>query len=266
MSEQELTPATDTTETLTTQTPNSLLTATNPEGEPTNPEGEPTEQPRDSSEAPEAGDRLYANKYRSPEDLEKGYEQLLKKHREGNHVPEEYTLEPVFEQTGLQVSDDTQLGVLKEEMRDLNMNQEQAEWFFRKAAEYDAAIREQYAGADVKAELQSLQGEWGSKTQDRLSRVDEWARANVPPEVLLKPLHQTAAGIKFLESMMQKNRLPEQIESDRVGSSANSREEIDIQIAELMNQEGYWGSDAQGRALQSKVTALFERKNRLANK
>jgi len=230
-----------------------------------------TESETDETETTE--ERLYADKYKKIEDLEKGYKELTKKLREKGpvaiedvtheHIQNAFTAvgEDVLPLEGYEGVYDTFIPMFKEG----KFSEEQMPVIakmFKTAlgmGEINRAL-ENGPKIDAKAELATLQAEWGNQFSSKHKAIRTWATANVPAEVLNLPLANTAAGMKFLESVMGKNS-PAILDDTETGS--NSALDIEARIEELMTNSDYYNNDAKGRQLQEKARVLTEKMLRM---
>lgn len=223
----------------------------------------PDDDEDETTETEEGEPELLAGKYKTPEDLVKAYENLSAKLRERGDaldddtlkaiaqergfapkdVPEKYeNLDKIMTEAGMEPSEyeenkevwDEFTGTLKE----LGLNQQQAEGVIKIGAKWAAAqVASVGADIDVDAEGHLLAQEWGNKSVDRIKSVGKWAKANLPGDVLKKPLHRTAEGLKFLDKMMREKSGPVPIvDTDTPTADPTA---LDNEITEAMKSEAY---------------------------
>ena len=211
---------------------------------PTKPD-EPTDS--EESERPE----WLPEKFKTPEDLVKAYNEMGKKIREKSEPPESYDIKVAKGEDG--EPEAIELSEHEQEMfKEAGLTNDQAE----KITQYfhDEVIP-QIMEARTELEKDRLAFEWNvdkdsNAFTQQLAQVKAWAQQNLP-DVIVNELSKSSAGVKTLANMMEQGA-----QSHRVtGTAAESRPDKS-QLMELMNDERYWSGDEDYR---SYVRKQFER-------
>lgn len=204
-------------------------------------------------------------RFKAPEDLAKSYTELEKAFSEKHSIPEIYDFKAIVEQNKATLDDKHEgFKTLTAEMKANGFSQKQAAWIMSKyfvehnamKAAHEAKVAELTPAIAVKAEVTKLQTEFGPKYEDTVAQIANFARANLDPAVV-KLLNKSAAGFKFVKSMMDGKLGPVPLR-DTAPSSAASLEELTAKRQELMRNKDYSTTSPIGRRLQSQVNELSE--------
>jgi hypothetical protein len=211
----------------------------------------------ESSDENSQGD-LILNRFKDQAELEKSYtelENLLK--TKGYEPPAEYALDEAMETYGWQEEPEAKASFTSF-LKEHKFTQKQAEALMGFGSDIiRAEIARSGPAVDVDAERGKLSKELGAGWENHVSEVAAWARANLDAEIFTKPLNQTAAGIKFLKSMMSQNSGAVPI-TDRPSVSGVDPDELNLKIKEWMSDPEYNKQTAAGKALQNKVYNAFK--------
>lgn len=187
----------------------------------------------DPLKAPPAEEtKLLAGKYKTPEELEKGYTELTKLLRgKGNLPPEEYDLELP---EGVESLSEEEVELFKE----MGLDNDRAQKFIN---HFHEKIVPQLQEVYVKAEVSELGRVWGMDPsgqafQNRLAAVKEWAQENYPPEVV-QALSASAQGVQSLVAAMEAAQHQPIQQSGPVELSK-------VQLESLVQDERYWTDEA----------------------
>lgn len=178
-----------------------------------------TEVTRDETEAaPEAEglaeDHMYAGKFKSAEELEKGYKELVQKLTEKRpEAPEEYKFDfsenDNLKNLEIDLDDDPTYQKMVPLFKELNLTQEQAGLLVNTYLEsaYEAV-------PDLGDEMKKL----GPQANEILEKANAFVAQHLTPEEqeMAKVIGQTAEGVKFLEKMAKmrgEQRLPTDAEA-----------------------------------------------------
>lgn len=160
-------------------------------------ESEPAASPPEQETSPEAErPEWLPEKFKTPEDLAKSYQELEKKIRQRSEPPETYELQLP---EGVEFSDED-----AEWFRELGASNEQAQ----KLLDYMyAEVLPAIQDAQVEVHQERLARAWGVDPGDpaftqRLAAVKEWADANLPASVVAE-MAKTSNGVNALFQMMQ---------------------------------------------------------------
>jgi hypothetical protein len=231
----------------------------------------------DTGEATEQEERLFAGKYKTPEELEKGYTETSKQVKElqtkleglraEKEIPETYEYAEVFEQNGLTPLEGEQaeeaMQQFFEQARDAGFSQTQ----FNKMVEMGSSwLREQLQALTPQADLQATSKTLKEEgyTDDYLMGLSKWAHANLPMQVFTKPLKDTPEGIKLIEQM-RNDKAPAQ----PMTNSSTPSEDVDdlrLKLRDYMADPEYNKNSKAGIALQSKADAVSKRISALERK
>ncbi|WP_374632859.1 hypothetical protein [Ferrovibrio sp.] len=217
-----------------------------------------------------AKEDLILGKFKSQDDLIKSYQALETKLKSRDpivDVPESYDFQTAFSEAGLEAMDpESEEGKVEyaefdEFLRGNKFSQKQMSeitkfgknWMHKQMLRYGPQV-------DVEAEVTALRGEWGESTQKNAEAVVKWARANLSPAVMNKPLTFTKEGILFLDKLMKQQRGPVPIQNN--ASSKTSKDDLVLEMQKLMDDPHYGTSTDAGKALQNKAYKLAEALNR----
>lgn len=155
-------------------------------------------------------EKLLAGKYKTAEELEKGYKELSKKLREGKvEAPEEYSLEAVSEFFD---AEDPMLGEYLGVFKELGLSQAQADALLAKygadmaAQNVDPEAEKAKLGAEGEAMIKGLES-FFAKQKGNFSEAEQAA---------LGSMASTADGVKALNklvSLTREQNIPEQVAS-----------------------------------------------------
>ena len=196
-----------------------LLGDTQP-ADPTAPVEETTEEQQKYDWLPE--------KFKTPEDLAKSYNELEKKLADIPKAPKEYDWN-FTESLGLQMNGDDSIVKEAEEMfRHSNLSQKQVESVISLYKDQLDRIDEQLAStqapkADLEQENANLKTKWGNDYDSKLQAVKQFA-STLPPHVLTMPLTDTADGLEILYNMMDGGKAPNPI----TNTQSKTTSEMDI--------------------------------------
>lgn len=215
----------------------------------------------------EAGDKeLILGRFKSPEDLAKSYTELegvLK--TKGYGAPEKYDWDDAFAESGLIPRDRTEhaaeYDAFDKFLRESGCNQKQAKAMLK----FGGAWMEQQMAAlgpsvDMKKEKATLAEEWGNEADSRGKAVMSWAATNLPPEVLTRPLQNTAEGMKFLHDLMKTKKGGVPMSNTR--PAGLGKDDLVLELGKLMDNPEYFSGTDQGDALQRKARELSSRISR----
>ena len=210
----------------------------------------------------ETSETLYAEKYKSVEELEKGYQHLQQKMQERgtsldddtlkelaterglvNEAPESYDIETAMKDAGLDPLDPSdnaeQYEQFAEQLKEHGFNQNQVNFMMELGASWvQEQINRLGPEVDIDSEREKITEEWGDKADERSNAIAKWAQANLPSDVYTKPLYQTAEGMKILHSMMSNERGAQPIQQ---GEREPKVDTVDLnnKVNELMQSDSY---------------------------
>lgn len=215
-----------------------------------------------TTEATETYDWL-PEKFKTPEDLAKSYNELEKKLNDVPKAPKEYTWN-FTENLGLQLNDDTDVIKEAEEMfRHNNLSQQQMESMVTLFKDQLDRIDEQYAQnqapkADLEQENASLKNKWGNEYESKLEAVKKFA-STLPPHILTMPLADTADGLEMLYNMMDGNKAPNPLTNTQNKQSSELEIREKIRTMREDDRMKLPQGDAVGDAFRAELYRLYER-------
>lgn len=198
---------------------------------PEKPESEATE------DDPDRPDWL-PEKFKTPEDLVKAYNEMGKKIREKNEPPEEYDIKMPDNIEGELTEDDISV------FKDVGLNNEQAQ----KLTDYlYETVVPALSEAKVNLEKDRLALEWNTNADSQefaqqLAQVKAYAQQNLPDNVV-NELAKTASGIQTLSRMMESGE-----SAARVNGTNSTPRPDKATLQDLMNDERYWNGDEEYKA------------------
>lgn len=202
-------------------------------------------------------------KFKTAEDLAKSYTELEKKMTV--KVPEQYDWS-ITKDFGLSDLTPEMDKEITQVFKQANFTQDQVKTAMGLYADQLQKITGDLQNAprtDINAETENLKKSWGDDYTARLDAVRKYANT-LPERVLSTPLIDTAEGIQFLESLMEKNRMPNPIGNNRAAPTqdVNSvRENIrELRIDDKMKLPP---GDPVGEAHRQKLYSLYETLDRL---
>lgn len=196
----------------------------------------PEDEVVDTAENPEAEARpeWLPEKFKSPEDLVKAYNELGGKLREKNDPPEQYEIE--FPEGG-----DGETGLTEQDaeaFRDMGLSNDQAQQLVNYF--YENVVPElQQARADV--EKVRLAQSWNvdAESQEfsqRLTSIKSWAMRNMPEQAVAE-MARTHNGVNALYMMMQ-------AKADRnMAQGGNATRPTQADLSKMMQDERYVNRD-----------------------
>lgn len=212
-------------------------------------EGESTEQPveQDNTVEPET---LYANKYKSISELEKGYNNLQSKLGKFTGAPEAYETNE-----GVEISEDNPLfGKLQELGKEIGLNND---GFNALVQMYNDSMEEQQAIYDeqAKEEMAKL----GDNANERIQNIADWTKANLSEaeQAVVDRISTDAETVQFIESMIARSK-PQGVAQDNQVANAQKYDKDklrDMQLATDKNGNRLMSVD---RNYYNKVMGLME--------
>jgi hypothetical protein len=204
-------------------------------------------------------------KFKSPEDLAKSYSELEKR-ISTNKVPETYDWS-ITKEYGLEDVNEELNTELTSAFKSANFTQDQVKTAMALYADQIGKITEQLKVSpgvtDLKAEESQLRTHWGTDYTAKLETVRKFA-TTLPQGVLNRPLIDSAEGIKFLESLMESQSLPNPI------SSLNPTPSVDLnsirENIRTMREDNRYKlppGDPVGETHRQKLYSLYESMERL---
>lgn len=171
---------------------------------------------KDTSEVtPEKVDHLYAGKYKTAEDLEKGYKEVVQKLTEKRPgAPEEYKFDfsesETLKNVEMSLDNDPTYQKMIPLFKELNLTQEQAQ------AIVGTYMETAYEGIpDIGEEMKKL----GPNANEIITKVNNFVAKQVPEKFrpLVEQAGSTAVGVEFVEwvqnGMMRDNSIPTDAEA-----------------------------------------------------
>lgn len=190
------------------------------------------EETVNTPENPDARPDWLPEKFKSPEDLVKAYNEMGAKIREKSEPPEAYELKLP---EGVEGLSDDDVAVFKE----VGLTNDQAQ----KLTEYlYEAVVPALSEAKVGLEKERLSMEWNMRADSQefaqqLASVKAWAQQNLP-DAVVNELAKTASGVVTMGQMMQQG-----VNQQRaVGTSQQSRPSK-ADLDKLMQDDRYWKGD-----------------------
>jgi hypothetical protein len=168
------------------------------------------------------------------------YNQLSSKFGAFTGAPEsyEFALNEQLTEAGVELSsDDPLIATFTEMAKDSNMSQDMANQLVNMYVESQYA--DGIAGGEAEtARVAEEMGKLGDNAQQRVSNIDNWARANLTPEQAegLQDAATTAAGVQAIEALIAKSKNAPMQTGDVNPASAVSRQELEsLQFAKDEN-------------------------------
>lgn len=152
-------------------------------------------------------DTLYANKYKSVDELVKGYENLQSKLGSHSGAPEEYTVNE-----GIEVDQDNPLfSKLQEVGKELGLNND---GYNALIDMYNGTIADQQAQHEesMKAEMAKL----GDNANERIQNLADWSKANLSEAErnVFDSLAQNAEAVQLIEKFVSMSK-PQGVANDQ---------------------------------------------------
>lgn len=207
-------------------------------------------------------------KFKTPEDLAKSYNELEKKLADVPKAPKEYNWDFTNDMELVVSQDETTRKEAEDMFKHLNMSQSQVEGIVQLYRDQLDAIDQQYQKqmpprADLEQENATLKQQWGTEYDTRLAAVKKYA-STLPPHVLTMPLADTADGLNLLYSMMNEGKTPNPINNTNVSKTTT---DLDIreQIRTLRKDErmALPQGDAIGDQARAELYRLYEKLSQL---
>lgn len=204
-------------------------------------------------------------RFKSREDFEKSYSALEAKLKERadaldddtlraaakdrgflHEVPDQYEgVAEVMQEAGIKPAeaDDPSWSEFYDEAKAQGLTQDQMNWMIKFGGDWvNQSIQQHLAEygptVDREGEIAKLSQEWGDKTESRGKEIMQWASANLPRDLLTKPLISSAAGMKALYQHMNGQRGAQPI-PEGTRTSSISGMEMDAKVDELMKSDAY---------------------------
>ena len=175
-------------------------------------------------------------KFKTPEELVKAYNEMGKKIREKSEPPESYDIavSKGDEQEAIELTD-AEVEVFK----DANLTNEQAQKITQYFHEH---VVPELIEAKASIEKDRLAMEWGMDASSnaftqQLAQVKSWAQQNLPDSIVTE-LSRSAAGVRTMANMMEQGA-----QGQRVSGSTSESRPDKAQLMEMMNDERYWSGD-----------------------
>jgi len=215
-------------------------------------EAAPAEQPAqeqeyvDTPENPDARPEWLPEKFKTPEELVKAYNEMGSKIREKTEPPEQYEVK-------LEDGSDVELTESDVEVfKDVGLNNEQAAKLTNYF--YESVVPNlMEAKADIEKQRLSLEWNMDANSNEftqQLAQVKSWANQNLPESVVTE-LSRTANGVATMTQLMEQGAKSHRA----VGESSQPRPDK-TQLMEMMNDQRYWNGDEDYREY---VRQQFER-------
>ena len=197
---------------------------------------EPAEDVVDTPENPDDRPEWLPEKFKTPEDLVKAYNEMGAKIREKTEPPDSYELK-VGDSENPEAVDLTENDVAAFKEAGLTNDQAQkiTEYFYE-------SVMPDIVQAKADIEKQQLAQEWNlgadsNEFTQQLAKVKAWAQQNMP-EAAVTELSRTAKGVATLASLMEQGAASHRA----VGDNSSPRPDRK-QLNDLMNDERYWNGD-----------------------
>lgn len=201
-------------------------------------------------------EKRFAGKFKSVEDLEKGYKELVKKHvnREPIDIPETYELDDALAAAGLEIREEDAEDVEKlyAGMREKGFSQEQAVFAAQMIGSVVNRALSEAVGVNQDEQKAMLQEEWGDNTDAYIRANQDWARANLPVDVLRYPLMETAAGHRYVEQLRRQSKGAVPITTSN--SASFNRDDLEAEKQELLKK--YFQNDKEGELARSRLAQI----------
>lgn len=210
------------------------------------PQEAPQEEFVDTPENPDARPEWLPEKFKTPEELVKAYNEMGAKIREKTEPPESYEIK---------LEDGTEVGLSEadvEAFKKAGMTNDQAkaitEYFYQE-------IVPEMVEAKTAVEKDRLAMEWGmnadsNEFMQQLGRVKAWANQNLP-EAAVTELSRTAQGVQTIAKLMEQGASGSRAVGESTAPRPNKAE-----LQNLMNDQRYWSGDEDYREY---VRQQFER-------
>lgn len=210
--------------------------------------------------------RKYADRFESPEEMEKSYLELEAKLREDGKlydIPEDYDHETTFLEANIEIIDNEQgqesLKAFKAQAKEAGFTQKQFDAMVKMGGQWAMDQIQMFRPqVDQEAEFSKVQSEWkldDAATAARIQELGRWANANLPRDAFYKPLYASAEGLKLLQQLSKQGRGPAPIES--TGASGPSLTDIEMERKTIMADPDYFDNSPRRAALQKKVDELI---------
>lgn len=209
----------------------------------------------------EEGELKYAGKFKTVEDLEKGFNEAQKLLQTERDIPDEYLYENSIKDAGLDIGDAEAWESDMSELRDNGFSQKQVDFMLSKLGGLLHAER-QASGPpmDLATEQEGIKEVWGDDFQAKSDELKTWIKSGrIHPDIYKKPLGLTKEGWMFLEQMMINERGPNPL----VGTNPKVQS-LDADLAIIHADPVYNESTNAGEALRKKALELVERQRRLS--
>ena len=204
--------------------------------EPAPSEPAPAEDQVNTPENPDARPEWLPEKFNTPEDLVKAYNEMGAKIREKNEPPESYDLKVGDEENPEQVDlTENDVAAFKEAGLTNDQAQKITQYF------YDSVMPDIIeARADL--EKDRLAQEWNvgkdsSEFSQQLAQVKAWAQQNMPESVVTE-LSRTAKGVSTLNQLMEQGAASQRVAGDNASSRPTKQ-----QLTEMMQDPRYINGD-----------------------
>lgn len=206
----------------------------------------PAEEYVNTPENPEARPEWLPEKFQTPEDLVKAYNEMGAKIREKSEPPESYEIK--FEDGSEVELTESDVAAFKE----AGLTNDQAKQLTQY---FQESILPTLIEAKTDIEKDRLATDWGmdassNEFMQQLGRVKAWANQNLP-EAAVQELSRTAQGVQTIAKLMEQKASG----SRSVGESTAPRPNK-AELQNLMNDQRYWSGDEDYREY---VRQQFER-------
>jgi len=197
---------------------------------------EPTEDLVDTPTNPDARPDWLPEKFETPEDLVKAYNEMGTKIREKTEPPESYDVKVTNGENSENVDlTETDVAAFKEAGLTNDQAQKITNYF------YDSVLPD-IVEAKTDLEKQRLAQEWNvgadsNEFSQQLAQVKSWAQQNMP-EAAVTELSRTAKGVATLATLMEQGAA-----SHRAVGDSSSPRMGKQDLANLMNDDRYWNGD-----------------------
>ncbi len=198
---------------------------------------QPAEDLVDTPENPDARPDWLPEKFKTPEDLVKAYNEMGAKIREKNEPPENYEVTLAGADDSREPLELTENDVAA--FKEAGLTNEQAQ----KITDYFAeSVMPDLIQAKADIEKQRLAQEWNmgadsNEFTQQLAKVKAWAQQNMP-EAAVTELSRTANGVATLSKLMEQGAASHRAVGDSTSSRMSKQE-----LTDLMNDERYWNGD-----------------------
>lgn len=191
----------------------------------------PEKPPEEASEEERPG--WLPEKFKTPEEMVKAYNEMGKKIREKSEPPESYEIQ-LEDGTELDL-DETDVEVFKE----AGLTNDQAKQLTQY---FHDTVMPAMIEAKTEIEVERLANEWNmpsnsNEFQQQLAKAKSWANQNLPEAVTLE-LSRSAKGVQTIVSLMEQGAKG----NKAVGEHSNARPDKS-ELMNMMNDERYWNGD-----------------------